>query len=474
MFANDTILLLKKETTRMKHSRAQLHCKTHKIPTLQFDDHALTSFSGLVVFQGLFAKLEIKERLGRCFNHLGAGSVFGYPVIILSLVVHLLLGFRRLRECESYQDDPMVQRLLGLTCLPDVATLSRHLAQCDAAGVRKFLALIWDLVVDRVRQLRLSRLTLDLDGSALSTGRWAEGTAVGFNKEKKGARSYYPLFCTVAQTGQVLSVLHRPGNVHDSNGARTFVLDCIRRLRQALPRITIELRMDSAFFSHEMAVALDAEAVEFTISVPFERFAELKAMIETRQRWRSFDEQWSFFETPWKPKSWQRRYRFVFLRQKVKRQQKLPVQLDLFIPHQYGYDFKVILTNKQTPMNKVLAFHNGRGAQENLFGELKSQCQMDYIPVRTLAGNQIYLLCSILAHNLARELQMIADPPQRHTTEKRSPLWLFQELNTLRRQWLQRAGRFTWPQGRLTLTLGLNETVRSALLHYLAPFGYST
>ena len=37
--------------------------------------------------------------------------------------------------------------------------------------------------------------------------------------KKKGARSYYHLLCTVAQTGQFLDVLHRPGNVHDSKGA---------------------------------------------------------------------------------------------------------------------------------------------------------------------------------------------------------------------------------------------------------------
>jgi hypothetical protein len=332
---------------------------------------------------------------------------------------------------------------------------------------------VWELVVQRLRQLQLARVTLDFDGSVLSTTRWAEGTAVGFNKKKKGARSYYPLFCTVAQTGQVLDLLHRPGNVHDSNGARAFVLDCISRLRQALPRVTIEVRMDSAFFSREMADTLDAHQVEFTVSVPFERFSQLKTLIEGRLRWRSFDQQWSFFETSWKPQSWDRRYRFVFLRQKVQLQQKQPVQLDLFVPHQWGYDFKVILTNKQTRMHKVLAFHNGRGAQENLFGELKSQCQMDYIPVRTLAGNQIYLLCSILAHNLARELQMVADPPKRQTTEKRSPLWVFQELNTLRRHFIQRAGRFTRPQGRLTLTLGLNDSVKATLLHYLGALGYS-
>ena len=62
----------------------------------------------------------------------------------------------------------------------------------------------------------------------------AEGTAVGFNKKKKGARSYYPLFCTVAQTGQVLDLLHRPGNVHDSNGAEAFILQCVEMVRHRL------------------------------------------------------------------------------------------------------------------------------------------------------------------------------------------------------------------------------------------------
>jgi hypothetical protein len=230
----------------MKHSRSAVHCKTRKIPALHFEDHALTSFSGLVIFQALFARLGLKERLGRCFGHLAAGSIFSYHVIVLTLVVHLLLGYRRLRESESYEDDPMVKRLLGLSRLPDVATLSRALAQADQRSVEKFRALVREVVVERLRKLELKRVTLDFDGSVQSTTRWAEGTAVGFNKKKKGARSYYPLFCTVAQTAQVLDLLHRPGNVHDSNGAQAFVLECIGRLREALPRVKIEVRMDSA------------------------------------------------------------------------------------------------------------------------------------------------------------------------------------------------------------------------------------
>jgi hypothetical protein len=82
--------------------------------------------------------------------------------------------------------------------------------------------------------------------------------------------------------------------------------------------------------------------------------------------------------------------------------------LDLFVPHEEGYAFKVIVTNKQIKAKKVLMFHNGRADQEGLFGELKSQVQMDYIPVRRLGGNQFYNLAAILAHNLTREIQMMA------------------------------------------------------------------
>jgi len=157
------------------------------------------------------------------------------------------------------------------------------------------------------------RLTMDCEGSVLSTGGVSERTAVGFNKKKKGQRSYYPLFCTIAQTEQVLDLYHRPGNVHDSNGAEQFILNRIG----------------------------------------------------------------------------------------------------------------VIVTNKRSSARNVLRFHNGRGAQENIFGELKSQLQMDYVPVRRLAGNQLYLMSAVLSHNLLRRLQIETAPAQNRTTEKRSPLWEF-------------------------------------------------
>jgi hypothetical protein len=447
----------------MKFRRSEVHRQAHVLPALKFEKHALTSFAGLVVFQQLFALLDLKARLRACFRHLAGGKIFGPATIYLQMIIHLLLGFRDLRDSRAYRDDPLVTHILGLKCLPTVATISRMLAHADARSVEAVRRLLRELLFERLAILGLARLTLDFDGSVQSTRRHAEGTAVGYNKKRKGERSYYPLFCTIAQTGQVLDFLHRSGNVHDSHGARAFILACIQAVRQALPGVTVEVRMDSAFFSDQSVSALQASGVEFTISVPFERFTQLKGLIEQRQRWQRLSVQVSYFQADWKPNVWDRRFRFLFIRTLAERQHKGPLQLDLFVPHEYGYDFKVIVTNKTLAAEHVVAYHEGRGAQEGLFSELKSNCHMGYVPVRRRCGNQLYLLAGLLAHNLARELQMATAPPDRHTTVNRAALWAFEKLDTLRTTWLHRAGRLTRPQGILTLTLNANEWIREHL-----------
>ena len=120
-----------------------------------------------------------------------------------------------------------------------------------------------------------------------------------------------PLFCTVAQTGQVLDVHHRPGNVHDSNGADAFIDHCMSHVRSCLPSAKVETRIDSAFFNEAIAERLHGSGVEFTLSVPFERFAALKGLVEGRRRWCRMATGLDYFETRWKPKSWNARYRFI-------------------------------------------------------------------------------------------------------------------------------------------------------------------
>jgi hypothetical protein len=452
----------------VKVSGEDIYAGKRTVASIKFEDQKLTSFSGLVVFQKLFERLGLRQKIDAACRHLDRGRSYQFGTIVELLITHILLGYRKLRDVDFYRDDPMVKLLLRLKRLPGVATISRMLAEFDEHSVDQHHELNRRLVIERAQKARLRRVTLDFDGSVQSTKRHAEGTAVGFNKKKKGARSYYPLFCTVAQIGEVLDVLHRSGNVHDSNGAREFVLQCVRYVRRHLPGVIIEVRMDSAFFSDELVEMLDAEGVEYTISVPFMRFAALKTFVEGRKLWWWLNQAVGYFEKRWKPEAWGKKARFLFIRKEVAVQQKGPIQLDMFEPQDHDYEFKVIVTNKKVSARKVVKYHEGRGYQENIFSELKSQGAMDYVPVRTWIGNKIYLLCNLLAHNLVRELQMQAQQPVRRTTEKRTPLWIFEGIEVVRRTFIQRAGRLSTPCGVRTLTMSANAAVRRTLLHYLA------
>jgi len=450
----------------MKHSKSRIHSKVHKVLIPRFEDQQLTSYAGLVIFQALFKCLDLRNRLCACFSHRQARQ-YGFGQVVLVLVVHLLLGFRRLRDIDYYADDALVKRVLGVARLPSVASISRHLAAIDEAGVANVQALNTALVTDRLAALQLPRITLDFDGTVVATSGHAEGTAIGYNRKHKGARSYYPLLCTVAQTGQALDFHHRPGNVHDSNGADDYIKSCFLQVKSHCPNAVIESRTDSAFFSDNLLGLQERLGMEYTSSVPFARLADLKAQVEQRQRWLKLDEQTSYFERRWKAKCWNHSRRIIFIRTCVKKQHKGPVQLDLFEPHEYGYEFKAIVTNKTTSVKNVLEFHNGRGTQEAIIADLKSQCQQDYLPVKMLNGNKTYLLAGLIAHNLSKELQISTFEPNRKTTRTRQPLWIFRKIETLRRDIIQRAGRITQPKGKLTMTMSANQAVKEDIMDFL-------
>jgi len=64
-------------------------------------------------------------------------------------------------------------------------------------------------------------------------------------------------------------------------------------------------------------------------------------------------------------KSRGQRYRFVFVRELTKIQDKKPVQLDIFTPYDYEHRLKFVLTNKSLNVKNLVDY------QENIFAELK-------------------------------------------------------------------------------------------------------
>ncbi len=144
----------------MKISKCAVRGKAKAGLSVRFAPQPMTAFAGLIVFGRLFAQLGLQQRLRGCFRHLTVVSIYGHHRIMM-----VLLGYRQLREAEHYRDDAGVKRVLGLKRLPDVATISRALANSDPVCVHKVRQLSRDLVVERLRQLNPAVLTLDFDGS---------------------------------------------------------------------------------------------------------------------------------------------------------------------------------------------------------------------------------------------------------------------------------------------------------------------
>ena len=129
-----------------------------------------------------------------------------------------------------------------------------------------------------------------------------------------------------------------------------------------------------------------------------------------RRRWHAIPghDGCDSFEESWKLKSWRRKARLIFMRSLERQQDKEP---------------KVIITNKSLRAGRAAAYHEGRGYQGNIFGDMKQDVQMACLPCRRRCANEMWLLGSMLAHNLGRELQRSAQPEPRAATMKRTAMW---------------------------------------------------
>jgi len=442
----------------VKFSKAQVRKPVHAIPTIQFENKQLTSFGGAVLLQALFQGLNLRQRLCSAFRE-GATGSYGLDTVFYLLVTQLMLGLTRLRDCDAYRHDPLLKRVLGLRQLPDVSTISRTLSQAASPMFDAVRKLIRALVLERLRLSALLRVTLDFDGSVQSMKRKAEGSAVGFNKAHKGQRSYYPLFCTIPQLGMFFDFHHRSGNVHDSNGADHFIRACVGHIKSALKSVVVlEARLDSAFFQEKLLDSLAQLGVEFSASVPFERFAKLKKIVQTTSDWQRINDLWSFSEISWRPHCWAKScdYRIILYRRRSVVQRKGPLQLDLFEPRDTEFEYKVVVSNKKIGAAALLTFHNGRGVQEAMFGEAKNGAGLEYVPSRRLIGNQLFCAAATLAHNLGRDMMWQTAAKSPETTPNRAPSIPLRSLESLQKHLFHRAGRLTNPQGNVVLTISAN------------------
>jgi hypothetical protein len=373
----------------------------------------------------------------------------------------LLAGGRRLAHLAVLARDPLLLRLAGVVQMPSDRTVARWMAGAAQTVVEAVAEVVRDIAHDAIASLGLARLTLDVDGTVLRVCGAAQGAARGFNPHHPKDRSYYPLTAHLAQTGHLLRVWNRPGNVHDSHGAIGFLRTVLAELRGRFGRFhRLELRLDGAFFSREMLEFLDAEALGYAIKVPLWKWLGVREKIATRKRWERVDDSIDGFETTLDLPQWERAQRVVVYRKRVFHETHKNFQLDLFNPDDGHFAYSAVATNTALGVAALWHFMAGRGGHEKTLGELKQSLAFDAIPSRDQQTNALWQQIVVLAHNLVRSFQLCLEATARPRSRKRTFDYVFRSLQTLRFTLIHQPARIVRPAGRAELRFAVSPHTR--------------
>jgi len=239
-------------------SRADFSSSCKSFLNIEFASQDITAFGGLELVRRYLALIELGRRVRTVFARYEVGGDYRAIDMILVIVVLILVGGRRLEHLNYICDDPLVKRFCGLLKLPRERSVARWLKRFTHKSVMALVEINSQIVGEAIEKQSLARLTFDIDGSVITTGATVAWAYRGFNPHHRKDPSYYPILAHVAQTGHILRVKNRPGNVHDSKGALAFIRELIDDVRVRLGKsLPLEFRMDGAFFQREIIALLE-------------------------------------------------------------------------------------------------------------------------------------------------------------------------------------------------------------------------
>lgn len=439
---------------------------------IEFGHEQLTSYGGLELLGRYFRLIGLNARIRRALGGHDVSGDYGGTHLVLLVIGLLAVGARRLGHLRYLANDSLFARFCGLARIPSDRTVVNWLKQFTQTSLRALMRLNSELLYEQIAKLGLRRLTIDLDGTVIRTGGQVAWAARGFNPHHPKDPSYYPLLAHLAQTGQILRLKNRPGNVHDSKGAERFARELVGELRARLGRaLTLEFRMDAAFFQQTLLKLFARLGCGYAVKVPFCQWTGVKALVAAQSRWTAVTTDIDCFETRLALTVWGLALRVVVYRKRVHHPSPKNYQLDLFSPDDGYFEYSAVATNLALTPRALWFFAAGRGAQEKTFAELKGEFALDVVPTNHYGANSAWLQLCVLAHNLTRSFQLhaqLAMPKPR--SRKRTYSYRFASMKTLRFLLINRAARLTRIAGRKALRFSANpatETLYHRVAHRL-------
>jgi hypothetical protein len=364
----------------------------------RFDAGRLTSDGGLPWLGEADHALGVCAALAACIPEWRRGPVrHSLETLVRQRVFQIACGYADQDDADTLRSDPLLKLVCGrlpasgadLASQPTVSRLENAVDRRTVEALAEALVTVY--LRERGRPGPPRRVRLDLDGTADPAHGQQEGVAYhGYYRQ----HMYHPLLVFDAETGQVITAILRPGNVH---GARFVVLilrRLLRRLRAAWPEVAVELRADSGFATPRLYAWCEAQGIAYTIglipnAVLKAAAAPLLAEAQAQSQAQGGAKVRLAGETLYQAGTWARPRRVVFKAEALAK----------------GPNTRFVVTTHAAPPLALYDDHVDRGAAENWIKDLKIAVQADRLSCHRFWANAFRLVLHAAAYCLLDTLR---------------------------------------------------------------------
>lgn len=358
---------------------------------IEYSDKPVTPFGGMSLMKRFLDQTEIKAYLGT-LDLPQPGSNRGYaPVdIVTSFWLSIWTGASRYVHCDWLRYDSVLQSIFGLDQMPSQSTYSRFFGKFSQKRNTEVFPVLQNWFFD---QLGVDNLTVDFDSTVITRYGEQEGSAKGYNPNKRGRNSHHPLMAFVGQTRMVANAWLRPGNTADSSSCKLFMQETFD---EALKGKKVGLvRADSGFYTEELLSYLEQEQLNYIMAVRM--YPNVKREVWGLDNWVTLTKGIELNEMLFSHENGEKR-RYVVVKKRVDVRPKSGGK-ELFedLP---GYRFSCYVTNLDLPLDQVWNIYNTRADCENRIKELKDDFGLDSFCLQDFWGTEASFRFIMVAYNL--------------------------------------------------------------------------
>jgi hypothetical protein len=411
---------------------------------------------GIGAFHLLARRIGLVDAIDRGLHLLQIHLPYHESDHVLNLAYNALCNGDCLQDIELRRNDVNFLDALGARRIPDPTTAGdfcRRFAEGDINALQDIYDDVRVGVWRRQPPGFFAEAVLDADGTLVATAaEHKEGVDIAYD----GTWGYHPLVVSLANTGEVLSLVNRSGNRPSHEGAarevnRSLVLCLEAGFRRVLLRGDTDFSQTEHLdgwdalgpvrfiFGYNAMLNLQGIADDLPVSAwrTLERPARYEVKTRPRQRPENVkdrvvrDRQYETLrlqgedvaEFDYQPTACRQSYRMVVVRKNITKEKGGTALFD-----QVRYFF-YITNEREWPAEEVVFSANDRCNQENLIAQLKSGVRSLQAPVDTLVSNWAYMVMAALAWNLKAWFALaLPEVPgrwqERHRQEKRWVLGL--------------------------------------------------